>query len=102
MINFKVFGEALKRYDFSFFLISLMIFTVGILNLYSATNGSAISPHAGVYKTQVLYFIFSLCVGLIVSFIDVKTIYRYSYILYFFNIFLLILCFVKSNKFVVG
>ena len=49
-----------------------MIFTVGILNLYSATNGSAIGPHAGVYKTQIVYFIFSLCVGLVVSFIDVK------------------------------
>jgi rod shape determining protein RodA len=97
MINFKIIGQALKRYDFSFFVISLMIFTVGILNLYSATNGSSANPHAGVYKTQLIYFIFSICVGLFVSFVDVKTIYRYSYILYFFNIFLLILVFILGD-----
>jgi len=97
MINFKFVGEALKRYDFSFFVISLMIFTVGILNLYSATHGSAANPHAGVYKTQLIYFSFSLFVGLFVSFIDVKTIYRYSYLFYFFNIFLLILVFILGD-----
>ena len=97
MINLKFIGNALKRYDFSFFFISLMIFAVGILNLYSATNGSVINPHAGVYKSQIIYFCFSLVVGLIISFIDIKTIYRYSYFFYFFNIFLLILVFILGD-----
>lgn len=97
MINLKFVGEALKRYDFSFFVISLMIFSVGILNLYSATHGSAANPHAGVYKMQLIYFTFSLVVGLFISFIDVKTIYRYAYLIYFFNIFLLILVFILGD-----
>lgn len=97
MINIKFLGEALRKYDFSFFLISLMIFTVGILNLYSATHGSAANPHIGVYKAQIIYFIFSTFVGLFISFIDVKTIFRYSYLLYFLNIFLLILVFILGD-----
>ena len=96
-INFKAFPELFRRYDFSFFGVSLLIFTIGIMNLYSVTNGNALSGHVGLYKTQIAYFIISLIIGVITSFIDLKTIYRYSYWFYVFNIVLLILVLILGD-----
>ena len=96
-MNLKFFSNILRRYDFSFFVISSVIFFIGILNLYSATNGSNFGSHSGLYKNQLFYYVFSLVVGFVISFFNVKTIYRYSYLIYYFNILLLILVFILGD-----
>ena len=88
--NIKIFPELFKRYDFSFFGVSTLIFIMGVLNFYSVTNTSTLSNHTGLYKTQIAYFCISIA-GFVTSLIDLKTIYRYSYWFYFFNIFLILL-----------
>ena len=90
-MRIKALFDGLRKYDFSFFGISLSIFFVGILNLYSATHSSGYLGLANLYKTQLVYFLISIGVGLIVSFIHPKSFYRFSYFVYFLNIFLLIL-----------
>ena len=97
MFNFKVIQEIYRRYDFSFFGISFIIFFIGLLNLYSVTSTSAIGHRAGLYKVQLAYFAVSVIVGFAVSLFNVKTIYRYSYLAYYFNIFLLILVLVLGD-----
>lgn len=88
--------DIFKRYDFSFFGIAAAIFIIGILNLYSATQGS---PHmANLYKTQIAYFSVALAVGMAVSFLGPKNYYRYSYLFYFFNIFLLVVVLFMGQK----
>lgn len=88
--------DIFKRYDFSFFGIGTAIFIIGILNLYSATQGS---PHmAGLYKTQIAYFCIALFAGMAVSFLGAKNFYRYSYMFYFFNIFLLLVVLFMGHK----
>ena len=82
---------------FSFFGVSLLIFIIGILNLYSVTNTSTLSNHTGLYKTQIAYFLISIFAGAVVSLIDFKTIYRYSYWFYFFNIALLVLVLILGD-----
>lgn len=84
-------SEFFKRYDFSFFLAMGLIFTIGIFNLYSATNTQIESTESNLYKTQLIWFGLALIIGFIVSLINVKTIFRFSYLFYFINVVLLVL-----------
>ena len=72
----------LKKYDFSFFIISTSIFIIGIFNLYSATHASADIGMAKLYKVHIIHYFLSLLVGLSISFIQPKTFYRFSYFSY--------------------
>ncbi len=81
----------LKKYDFTFFATVTMIFIIGIINLYSATHASSSISMANLYKIQLMWFLVSITVGVIVSFISPKNYFRMAYLVYYFNIFLLIL-----------
>ncbi|MBF0205618.1 MAG: rod shape-determining protein RodA [Oligoflexia bacterium] len=83
--------QMLKRYDFSFFGTMIVIFIIGILNLYSATHATSDKALSELYKTQIIWFFISLSVGMIVSFIRPKTLFRYSYVFYAVNLLLLAL-----------
>jgi rod shape determining protein RodA len=96
MIHNNTLSEALKKYDFSFFVISLGIFIFGITNLYSATHTSP--SMVNLYKTQLMWYLVSLVVGIGLSFIQPKNIYRLSYTAYFINIFLLLLVLVLGHE----
>ncbi len=87
--------EYFKKYDYSFLGLALTIFVLGVLNLYSATHSNP--SLEGIYKTQIFYFFISMMIGVIVSFINPKNLFRYSYIIYGFNIFLLILVLVLGK-----
>lgn len=80
--------QHLKKYDFSFFIISIGIFFIGILNLYSATHASMAMSE--LYKVQLGWFFFSLIIGIGISFISTKNLYRYSYVLFFICLLLLV------------
>ncbi len=85
----------LKKYDYSFIGLAVTIFILGVINLYSATHAN---PQLNeIYKTQFMYFGLSMIIGVVVSFINPKNIFRYSYIIYGFNIFLLILVLVLGK-----
>ncbi|MCY4524738.1 MAG: rod shape-determining protein RodA [Halobacteriovoraceae bacterium] len=87
-----------RKYDFSFFGISTVIFFLGIVNLYSATHASS-NPHiVGLYKVQLIWFAVSLAAGIVTSFIQTKTFFRHAYTFYFLNIFLLILVLILGDK----
>ncbi|MDD0852662.1 rod shape-determining protein RodA [Halobacteriovorax sp. GB3] len=90
--------QALKRYDFTFFGICFAIFLVGVVNLYSATHASQSAHMANLYKTQIGWYAMSLIVGLIVSFIQPKTYFRYSWLIYGLNVFLLVLVLFLGHK----
>ncbi|MCK5882779.1 MAG: rod shape-determining protein RodA [Bacteriovoracaceae bacterium] len=85
----------LKRYDFSFLLAVTTIFIIGLINLYSATHASSSN---GLYKTQLLWFFLSMFVAVVISFIRPKTLFRFSYAFYFFNIALLVLVLIMGHK----
>lgn len=90
-MNNHSFLDALKRYDFSFFGIMAAIFFIGVINLYSATHSSANLQFAAIYKSQLLWFFISILVGVTISFISPKAIFRLSYPTYFFVVGLLVL-----------
>ncbi|MBT3586871.1 MAG: rod shape-determining protein RodA [Halobacteriovoraceae bacterium] len=95
-MNTSALWDALKKYDFTFFGISLVIFIMGILNLYSATHASA--HISGLYQTQIKWYLFSLVIGVGVSFIQAKNFYRFSYLVYVANLILLGLVLVLGHK----
>ena len=77
---------------------SLAIFIIGIINLYSATNASGISPLASIYKSQIMWYGVSVFVGFIISLVNSKNFFRYSYATYFFIAFLLVLVLLLGHK----
>lgn len=90
--------EFLKRYDFSFFLLSFVIFFFGILNLYSATHASASTAHANLFKVQLGWYALSIAVAFVISFINPQNLYRFAWPIYLFNILLLVLVLVLGHK----
>lgn len=88
--------EFFKRFDVSFFVITLIIFAIGILNLYSGTHADA--AMASLYRRQIILFTFAVFVGVGISFIRPKTLFRYSYGIYFFTIGLLILVLIVGDE----
>jgi rod shape determining protein RodA len=95
MFNFR---EELKRYDYSFFGICTAIFVIGILNLYSATHSQGIGHEEGLYKTQLLWFVLSWIVGIVVSFIQPKNYFRLAYPSYLVSVILLIVVLVVGHS----
>jgi rod shape determining protein RodA len=95
MFNFR---EELKRYDYSFFGICTAIFVIGILNLYSATHSQGIGHEEGLYKTQLLWFVLSWVVGIVVSFIQPKNYFRLAYPSYLVSVILLIVVLVVGHS----
>lgn len=95
MIDFK---DDLKRYDFSFFGTCTAIFIVGIINLYSATHSQGIGPEEGLYKTQIMWFIISWAIGIVISFIQPKHFFRLSYPGYFISLVLLVMVLIVGHS----
>lgn len=85
------FLEFLKRYDFSFIGSMAAIFLVGILNLYSATHSQTGEGLDALYKSQLMWFLFSLTVAVAISFLNPKTFERFSYVAYVLTLFLVFL-----------
>lgn len=81
--------ESLKKYDYTFFGIASVIFTVGVANLFSATHAS---PYLNdLYLSQLMWFSLAMVCGVGVSFLRPKHFMRISYVFYFFIAFLLVL-----------
>lgn len=87
-----------KKYDLSFFGTAFAIFLIGIINLYSATSNDPDEHISGLYKMQAVWFFISITVGVLISFIRPKNLFRYSYFIYGFNVFLLILVLIMGKK----
>ena len=87
-----------KKYDTSFFIIAMIIFSIGVLNLYSGTYSDINSNLSGLYLRQLLLFGIALFVGFIISFIRPKSLFRYSYVFYIINLILLVLVLFVGDK----
>jgi rod shape determining protein RodA len=95
MFNFR---EELKRYDYSFFGICTAIFIIGILNLYSATHSQGVGHEEGLYKTQIIWFILSWMIGVVVSFIQPKNFFRLAYPGYLVAVIMLVMVLVVGHS----
>ena len=92
------YAERLKKYDYSFWILTLVIFSLGLLNLYSATYDVSIRAAGPLVKAHLYKFTLALSIGVAVSFIHPKHFYRISNIAYYINIFFLLLVFIIGHK----
>lgn len=67
------------------------IFLVGVLNLYSATHTQSHEGLDSLYKSQIMWFFFSIFVAICISFINPKTFERFSYFGYALTLFMVFL-----------
>lgn len=77
----------------------LAIFVIGIINLYSATHADSSEIVKNLYKSQLVWFSITFIISFLVSlFIGPKTFFKFSYFIYGFGIFLLILVDVMGHQ----
>ena len=97
-MSFSGVFNVFKKYDFTFFGIAIVIFIIGIVNLYSATHASASSRLINIYKVQIVFFVISFFTGMAISFVRPKNFFQYSWTVYIINILLLILVLLLGEK----
>lgn len=89
-IDFTKISEKLTKYDFSVVFISVIITSVGLFNIYSATNTASLTGTHGLFLRQLLF----IGIGLVFMFffivIDYRRLGKSIYIAYAVNILLLI------------
>lgn len=80
-----------KRYDFSFFGATTLIFLVGVVNLYSATHAEVKDFLVNLWRSQIIWYFVAMGFGAIASFVRPENLFRISYSAYAFNVLLLVL-----------
>lgn len=90
--------DFLKKYDFSFIGSMYAIFFIGILNLYSATDGQTSMKLQSIFGSQLKWFFVANIVAVVISLFPPKSLVRLSYWAYAFNVFLLILVLILGKK----
>ncbi len=82
------------KFDFSLIFCMIGLFLIGIFNLYSITEGQSRSY---LVSYQIIWFGLSLTIALMFSFISSSNLLRYSYVIFFLNVFLLLLVLVLGK-----
>ena len=90
--------EQFRRFDWSLILISIGIFTIGILNLYAATFNEYIGKGLKLYHSQLIWFGLGSVVAIALLLVHYKMLSRAAYIVYFLNLFLLVLVLVAGKQ----
>ena len=86
-------GKKLKNIEWWIFILAVLLCLIGFIALYSATQ----SDNFEYLRKQIIWFVISLIVMIIVAFIDYKILVKISPILYGISILLLIaVLFTKS------
>ncbi len=88
----------LKKYDYSFLFTMLVIFIIGVLNLYSATHAHTSDSMQNLYKSQILWFALANVVAFVISLFPPKSLFRFAYWAYAFNVLLLVLVLIMGKE----
>ncbi len=90
--------ENFKKFDWSMILIMFAIFTIGYLNLYSATFSETVSGSLTYYKSQLLWFGIGCACSVVIILLHYKLLSRFAYLIYFSNVLLLILVLIVGKS----
>lgn len=83
----------LKNFDWFLFSIALLISVIGLVNLYSATYQTGFK----VFQKQLVWAVLGVVVMVLISFLDYRTLERYTHHMYAVFILLLIVVLVFSK-----
>lgn len=91
--------EPLRKFDWSLILITLAVFTIGILNMYSATFLETVGRGGMTYyKLQLMWFGTGAVAAAVILLVHYKMLSRFAYPIYFFNLALLVLVLVAGKS----
>lgn len=90
--------ENFKRFDWTMILFTLLIFGIGVANLYSATFNETVSRGLTYYKAQLIWFGIGCTIGAVALIPHYKTLSRFAYPIYFTNLLLLVLVLVAGKS----
>ncbi len=82
--------EQLKKFDWSLILISLLIFSMGVLNLYSATFNEFVGRGLRYWQSQLIWLGVGTAMAVALLLLHYKILSRAAYIVYFANLALLV------------
>ena len=85
-----------ERFDWPLFIATIVIATVGVVNLISATSVYT-QARGELWVSQLYFLIAGAAVSALVVVIDYRHIERFAYVLYTIGIFSLMLVFVLSS-----
>jgi rod shape determining protein RodA len=92
-----VYEEELRKFNWNLLAIELLLFGIGLWNLISATMVA--DKSMGLYKTQFGYFLVGLVLtGILLWLFHYSLLSRLGYVIYFANIFLLVLVLVAGKS----
>jgi rod shape determining protein RodA len=83
-----------KNFAWSIFSLILLICLIGLVNLYSASYQTGL----GVFKKQLLWIVIGIFGAIFVSFLDLKTLERYTHHVYFASVLLLLLVLIFGKE----
>ena len=90
--------ENFKSFDWTMIIFALIIFGVGVGNLYSATFNEIVSRGLTYYKAQLIWFAIGSTLGAVLLIPHYKTLSRFAYPFYFLNLLLLVLVLVAGKS----
>jgi rod shape determining protein RodA len=90
--------EPLKKFDWSLIGICLAIFTIGVLNLYSATFNEFVGRGLRYWQSQLIWFGVGSVAGTVILMIHYKILSRFAYPIYFATLILLVLVLVAGKQ----
>jgi rod shape determining protein RodA len=83
----RAYKRLLRRVDWFFLLITLLLCVLGLENLWSASHQMGLTP----FKRQLVWFCISVAVCIALALLDYKTVERYAYHLYTLTVLTLVL-----------
>lgn len=87
----------LQNFDWVLLLLLIIICSISLLNLYSATSAIRDSGGSQIFTKQIYWFLIGFTVLLIMTTFDYHVLERLAYPIYFLSLFLLILVLVVGN-----
>ncbi|MEW6057735.1 MAG: rod shape-determining protein RodA [Bdellovibrionota bacterium] len=90
--------EQLRKFDWSLIGISLAIFTIGVLNLYSATFNEYVGRGLRYWQSQMIWLGVGSVIGTVLLLVHYKMLSRAAYFIFFANLILLVLVLVAGKQ----
>ena len=82
---FKTFIKKISKINFLLLINVFLIFVLSLSTIYSATLSKSLS----FFKKEIVWFVIAFSIFIFISFIDYKKYAKYSAVIYFFNLLLL-------------
>ncbi|MCM2322463.1 MAG: rod shape-determining protein RodA [Oligoflexia bacterium] len=83
-----MYEEELRKFNWSLLILEVILFAVGLMNLYSATGVQ--DKSMGLYKQQLIWFGIGMGITGLVLLVHYSVLSRVAYVIYFANLLLLV------------